>query len=869
MNIEQLKFSPYLEGLLEDHNAPDEISAETTLNKLQDIDPTSSDAANQLLTLKERFALGWCALALNKQKDFQDLGHLQSRFADASIDVTLRIAWYQETKALKLKSLPTNPLGIFILGLGKLGGVDLNFSSDVDLVAFYDPETLPIPENIGQGYVVNKILKTMSQILKPRNSSRFVWRVDWRLRPEASSTQLAMSLDMAQDFYFFRALPWHRLALMKARVIAGDIEVGDSFLKTITPFIWRQNLDFRALDELAHLKSRINLEHPALRHQRAQPEPITDKLSGFNVKLGTGGIREIEFIANAQQLVWGGKQYELRTSNTLEALSHLSQLGHIDKDTSKQLQNHYIELRQLENTIQMLDNEQTHIVPNSHASQENILALLGYSNWEILSKKIEAIRRYVNTKFIKIFEHSEIKIETSNEIEDKLSTLPAATLDIAKNWLDGFTSHQVNSKNNQKFQRLGRSLLIQTFETAGAPETAISQIDRFLSAVSRSDQYLDLLSRDEQLLNALIPPLLHSPHMSLLLKQSPHIIDTFLSPQPQISTEFIFRSDDYEIRLERLRRFVNENLFLHYTHFMGQNGSPQILHKKLTQLAEMTVQAALNIVAEDLNTGPLPMTVLGLGKMGTSRMSPLSDLDLVFIFANDTDTDFAQKVVRRLRTVLTAKLTEGIAYELDMRLRPSGRSGPPAVMLSSFEEHHSSRAYNWEHIALTHSRIIAGDKELGSEVISIKDAVLKRPRNKTQFLSDLNIMWQRISNQRISETPQSVFNSKLRPGGLMQAEYSQACGLILGQDTSPLSGPISFWSHTQLWERLLGMTGKPIDDIPAFYKDNMLAQFTGQTVSSIVEQQSKNSQITLQYFENNFARPQDIRAEEHRIIWED
>ena len=164
MNIEQLKFSPYLEGLLEDHNAPDENSAETILNKLLNIDTTSSDAASQLLTLKERFALGWCALALNKRKSFQNLGHLQSRFADDSIDVALRIAWHQETKALKLKSLPTNPLGIFILGLGKLGGLDLNFSSDVDLVAFYDQETLPIPEHIGQGYVVNRVLKTMSQI---------------------------------------------------------------------------------------------------------------------------------------------------------------------------------------------------------------------------------------------------------------------------------------------------------------------------------------------------------------------------------------------------------------------------------------------------------------------------------------------------------------------------------------------------------------------------------------------------------------------------------------------------------------------------------------------------------------------------------
>jgi len=289
--------------LVEDYGLPNETSAQDALDALRTLNPTHKNTPQKLLELKRRFALGWSTLSLSSSANFKTLGTLQSEFAARSIDMALRTAWQIEAKSLKLKNLPDNISGLFILGLGKLGGLDLNFSSDVDLIAFYNPETLPVPEHMGQSYAVNKVLKTMGQILKPRNSPDFIWRVDWRLRPESSASQLSMSIDMAQDFYFFRALPWHRLALMKARVIAGDIEAGESFLKSITPFIWRQNLDFRALDELAHLKSRINLEHPALRQQRAAPQPITADAAGFNVKLGSGGIREIEFIANAQQLL--------------------------------------------------------------------------------------------------------------------------------------------------------------------------------------------------------------------------------------------------------------------------------------------------------------------------------------------------------------------------------------------------------------------------------------------------------------------------------------------------------------------------------------------------------------------------------------
>ena len=829
--------------------------------------PSGADTPQKLLDIKQRFALVWSALSLNKNSDFKTLGVIQSEFAARSIDVALQTAWQIEAKSLKLKNLPDKIPGLFILGLGKLGGLDLNFSSDVDLIAYYDPEILPIPKHMGQSYIINKVLKTMGQILKPRNSPDFIWRVDWRLRPESSASQLSMSIDMAQDFYFFRALPWHRLALMKARVIAGDIETGEQFLQNITPFIWRQNLDFRALDELAHLKSRINLEHPALRQQRAAPDPITPDAVGFNVKLGSGGIREIEFIANAQQLVWGGKQYKLRTSHTLEALNELAASGHMQDTLSTELSQSYIALRQLENAIQMLGNEQTHIVPSSEQAQKNILTLLGETNWQSLCQRIETIRRFVNTEFQKIFEVAETQSVTSDNFEDNLHALNPAAKDIAKNWLNGFFPR---SKNTEQFQSLGQALLEQIFKASVTSDDAIIRINQFFAALSRSEQYLHLLSRNQDLLDTLIPPLLYSPHMTVLLEQSPHIIDVFLSPQNEMDTGFIFQSRDYETRLERLRRFVNENLFIHYTAFMNVGGTASTLQKQLTKLADMTIKAALRIAANDLELANLPITVLGLGKMGTSRMAPLSDIDLVFIFDDYADPDVTQKIVRRLRTVLTAKLSEGIAYELDMRLRPSGRSGPPAVKLSSFRDYHLKRAHNWEHIALAHSRIVAGDKVLGEKVMTIRDDILTMPRDNTQFLSDAKSMWELIKSQRIDDTPPDHFNSKLRPGGLMHAEYTESCYHLLGREGVGLKESILFWSNLQLWERLLGLTRQPLANIPNFYKAQLLTQFGVKTLASITKLQTQHSKTILTAYDMLFSTiTVSPHYESARILWTD
>jgi glutamate-ammonia-ligase adenylyltransferase len=354
---------------------------------------------------------------------------------------------------------------------------------------------------------------------------------------------------------------------------------------------------------------------------------------------------------------------------------------------------------------------------------------------------------------------------------------------------------------------------------------AFKRIDGFLTQIGRSEQYFALLNRQPALLDKLIVPLLHSPHMSEILKQSPHIIDIFLSSDSSDlieQSQFVLTSKDYEHRLEALRRFVNEQLFNAYTKFLEGVFSPKGLQTKLTAIAERTLELSIQIVCEDLGLTGIALTVLGLGKMGTQAMAPQSDLDLIFIFPDDVDSDLSAKIVQRLRTTLTVKLREGIAYELDMRLRPSGRSGPPAVKLSSFYDHHMMRAHSWEHIALAPARIVAGDPSLGDEVMRIKSDIFARPRDIRAFKQDAFAMLTRLRSERLIETDTDVWRCKLRRGGLMGADYLRSCLAVTRTPiTLEFESALAVWNGLQSWERLLGLTGKPIAATPLRFADSL------------------------------------------------
>ena len=789
-----LSNSPYLSGLAERFGAPDDHTADTAIGAL------GSASAEELSELKARFSLGWSHLALGQCRLFKDLGQLQSKFADQAIDVALQSAWQGE----KLSGSPT---GLFILGLGKLGGNDLNFSSDIDLIAYFDPDQAPISKAKGQSYVLDRVMKRMTRILMPPNDPDFVYRVDWRLRPEASVSGLTMSSHRAVDFYYFRALPWHRLALLKARTVAGDRDAGEHFLSELSPFLWRQNLDFRTIDELAALKSRINLEHPHLKRERQQRDPILSQPLGFNVKLGTGGIREIEFIVNAQQLIWGSKHYALRTTNTLDALTVLSSEGHLDATDVDALSDSYRDHRQLENALQMMRNGHEHVLPDTDKVWAQIAALMGQDR-QALMDQATAHRHQVHERFTAMFE-----IEDAPDVAPQTTPFSEVSQAIVDDWTAGFRRQGVRTTRRGRLEPLGAALARRVAQ-AETPDLAVQRVDVFLNKLSRSEQYLSLLASNPALLDALIDPLLYSPHMSVLLEQSPHIIDTFLDPSPP-SASFVLAETDYETRLERLRRFVNEGLFQTYHEFLTGRLDWRDLAGGLTELAEQAIETALTIARHDLGEPDLAIAVLGLGKLGQRLMLPQSDLDLIFLFDDGVDRDLATKAVRRLRTIITTPLREGIAYELDMRLRPSGRSGPPAVTLSAFKRHHLEAARSWEHIALVPARVVAGTPALGQQVEAVLTETLARPRDPEQLFSDAHYMWGKIADERIVDVPPDWFDTKLRRGGLMMADFWDAVAILTGAER--LIDAREAWAELIYWERLLGLTGAPVESVPERY----------------------------------------------------
>ena len=844
LSRQQVEFSPYLSEIARQNGH---------CLDLKDLQAAVASADSEtLLSLKARFSL---ALAQTTFANFDERGSVWSEFADATIDRALELAWQQAAKRHRL-TLPDGRVpGLFLLGLGKLGGYDLNFSSDVDLIALYDQSTLPVPQNKGQAHIASDVCKRVTQILQPRNSPDFVWRVDWRLRPESSGTGLALSTSKAETFYFFRSLPWHRLALMKARVVAGDLNEGERFLSRLEPYIWRRNLDFTTLDELAALKTRINNEHPGLQYERAAPEPITPEASGFNVKLGRGGIREIEFIANAQQLIHGGKRPGLRVTNTRAAISALAETKLLSSSESDLLREDYSFFRNIENSIQMVGNEQTHIIPQGDASNA-CLKLLG--DQEAFNQDVYERRQRVHDRFSSLFAVSEPDPEAV-----QISDLTGNNSHIANSWNNGFLDHGVSFSNKSKYRDLGRRLTRRVMRQNN--DDAFQRVDSFLKQIGRSEQYFSLLNRHPVLLDKLITPLLHSPHMSEILRQSPHIIDIFIASETsdlEEQSKFVLTSQDYEHRLEALRRFVNEQLFKAYTQFLEGTFTTKMMQARLTSLAERTLDLSIQIVCEDLGLENVQITVLGLGKMGTQAMAPQSDLDLVFLFADHVNTETATKIVQRLRTTLTVKLREGIAYELDMRLRPSGRSGPPAVKLSSFYDHHMKRAHSWEHIALAPARIVAGDKSLGAEVMQIKSDILSRPRDLEAFKQDAFAMFERLKSERLSETNTDIWRSKLRRGGLMEADYMRSCLHVAGLSLPPdFLAAIDDWNTLQTWERLLGLKSKPIDKTPARFADPINLKSLKKRQAKL-EKTVKN--VTLSFFKGVEL---DSRHESAPIVW--
>lgn len=810
-------------------------------------------------TAKLRFILLWSWAHFHQSLSLYKLGQWQSKLADATFDCVLRSTWclpkFQQTlqKDYKDGRVP----GLFILGLGKLGGNDLNFSSDVDLIAFFDADLLPIKPFYGKNDIANRVLKQVHQALC-YGSSANIWRIDWRLRPEVSTTGLAISTQVAENFYFYRAPTWHRLALLKARVIAGDQASSTRFLDTLQPYIWRKNLDYTVIDELHHLKTRINLEHPSLKLQRAQQHQITESSEGFNVKLGTGGIREIEFIINGLQMLFGGRITALRLTNTIEAIQQLQNEGLLDSQEAELLVSAYSFLRRLENGLQMLNDQQTHQIPSNNRSKQQLMQLLSIADWSAFSLQLWQFRTQVHSHFNGLFAEGNTNSTEPPIIPELTGHLDERAQNIIDSWHQGFICYGISP---QRAVILSETLLpvilnsIKRYSNPDHYQSSIAALDYFFKNLPQGEQYFSILQQKSQLVDTLTMALLVSPPMASLLSQSPHIIDSLVVKKFRRWDNIIPFVKDPESQSNALRRQVNEYLFQIYLRIINHDLTAEKAYQELTTTALLSLSSAVDIVNSQMLLEKIPISIVALGRMGMGVMSPKSDLDVIFISEITEELELAGRFCRRLQTTLSMRMREGVVYEMDTRLRPSGRLGAIVVSPENWKRYLTTKAFTWEHLALVPAKPIWGSPQLKQTIIDIRRDILTMHRSKQQCINDVHKMLKRIQEQRIKE-PRSGFDVKLMPGGILECDFLIAFLVLLNakRDTSladitynevverldknyGYSGLHTIWTFynkLNIWTRILGLSEQPLDSLPAFVDTCLLKAFDIKNTQDLI-----------------------------------
>ena len=907
---EKQRYSEYLSNIerlypAELASLPEDIHTALThlIDQVAGLD-NLSPVEQPLRQLKALFSYRWALARLDQSADFETLGQLQTGFAEATIQKALVAAWSEkaftkivpQSKRFENGDVP----GLFVLGLGKLGGYDLNFSSDVDLIAFYNPDILPVPEMYGRMDVCVRVLKRMTHMLSKSIGGEFVWRVDWRLRPDASVNPIVMSSTAAQDFYFFRSLPWHRLAMIKARVVAGDQQIGQQFLHELEPYLWRQNLDYTAVDDIHRLKQKINQEHPQLKLARAAEAQGLSQTEGFNLKLGQGGIREIEFIVNAMQLLWGGKKPALRNYSTLSVLNALRETSLFKPELVETLSRNYKKLRRMEDALQIRENLQVHSLPRSDQALNELQHLLGDHGEASVEQIVKQCTAEVSAEFQKFF----ASLSPAGNAEhyavidlDSLpwyQALPKVEQGIVNNWSEGFSLYAVPPNSIEQLTPLFHKLVELICEEKTDSAELVNKLHHFFQSTPKGGQYLRLLGAQPGILKDVLEPLASSPAMTILLEQSPHIVDYMLEPAvdsaQEFDSDFVMVSTDFDVRLKRLRSFVNEQLYdIMLSFFKGKIGSIAI-QQKLTRLAEHCLDLGLSVTADDLGVAESPIAVLGMGKLGMRAMAPLSDLDLIFIAKQGIELEEANRFSHRFRNLMEIKTSEGRAYEMDTRLRPSGRSGPVTVTVEGFERYHLKSARSWEHIALVPSRAVSGVSELQKQIEDVRAQVLSKKRSRTQFILDAAKMHKRIREQRIGREEENAINVKLRPGGMFETDYLCACLTILsqqpeqsfykeydqlidqvlqGQGCPELKESIVFWRSLQIWSRILGLETGPLALIHPKRLDLLLADMQLESPEVLLEQLEWHSGLVSSALENVLAEAEDIIATEGLDDWDE
>lgn len=740
-----------------------------------------------------------------------------SDLAEIAVDAALSFLLAQAHKAgdlvLPYPDLPLQESGVIVIGMGKLGAYELNYSSDIDLIVLYDPARQPGAGDELGGVMV-RLTRQLVRILEERTGDGYVFRTDLRLRPDPGSTPLALSLSAAETYYEAFGQNWERAAMIKARAVGGDRKAGEDFLKFLRPFVWRKNLDFAAIQDIHSIKRQINAHRG---HEKIAIE-------GHNVKLGRGGIREIEFFAQTQQLIWGGRNPKLRLPGTVPALQELLAAGHVEAKTVDNLEKAYVFLRTLEHRLQMIDDRQTQTLPQEPAAIDQLGAFMGYRDKARFRADLEGHLRNVEQHYARLFEeapdlgaHQGSLIFTGSENDpETLATLASmgfknaeAVCSTIRGWHHGRIRCTRSARSRELLTELTPALLNALAATA-QPDNAFVKFDDFLSRMPAGVQLFSMMTANPQLLELLAAILGDAPRLAGHLSRHPSLLDAVLSQ------DFFNPLDDaarlkgelagllssalsFEETLDLARRWASDQKFRVGVQLLKGLIAPQAAGLAFSSVAEAVIGAMLPYVEADHETahGRVPgakLAVLAMGKLGSCEMTATSDLDLILIYdappgaeASDgprplTVPSYYARLTQRLVNALTAPGAGGSLYEVDMRLRPSGRAGPLAASLASFRNYHENEAWTWEYQALTRARVVAGPQDLAYAVGQVVVAALTRPRDAAKLKSEVAEMRGRIAKEHKGASPWDV---KYRPGGLVDIEFIAQFLVLLHANRHP------------------------------------------------------------------------------------
>ncbi len=795
---------PQFLGALLRHGPQAMLSAAAGLANVQDA-PDVPAAMAALRRAKRQAALTVALADIARLWDVDDVTGALTRFADAAVHGALRFLLREAATFYGYPERDPECLedstGLVVLAMGKYGAFELNYSSDIDLVIFYDAARFPFAKKGDSRGAAVDIVKGLVKLLSETTADGYVFRTDLRLRPDAGATQVAISTEAAEHYYEAMGQNWERAAYIKARACAGDPVSGAQFLRAMEPFIWRRSLDYAAIEDIHSIKRQI--------HAHGGHGQIA--LAGHNIKLGRGGIREIEFFAQTQQLILGGRNPALRSPRTLDAIEALRTAGLVTHETTADLTDAYRYLRAVEHRLQMIEDEQTHTLPKSDEGLTHIANFCGYETTSdfgaVLLEQLETVQGH----YVRLFERGAPLASSRGSLvftgvdddPETLETLKGLGFRDAKHiagairgWHHGRIRATRSARAREMLTRL-MPILLEALSKTADTDAAFAQFDRFVSGVPTGVQLFSMFLNNPGLLHTVAEIAGSAPRLATHLARSPATLDAlidqkFLHELPaRVQLDKIFQGQltaarNYEDCLNIARRFAKEQIFRVGVQIIEGLAKAEEAGPALANVAEAVIAGLLPAVEGELaraGSGRVPggvFSVIAMGKLGGREMTAASDLDLIFVYDAPADADqtdgpraissvlYYARLAQRLISALTTATSEGGLYDVDMRLRPTGNKGPVAVSLESFRRYHQSEAWTWERLALTRARVVAGSQALGANVEAAIRSALTAPADRAKLFADAREMREKLAAQ-FSGT--NRWDLKFAPGGLVDIEF--------------------------------------------------------------------------------------------------